>query len=80
MTITRAWLMLLALSAASTALAASGLGGAGFAIAVLVLAGAKARLILSDYLGLAGAPAIRTGFDLSLALVLILFATLAVAV
>ncbi len=79
MTVTRAWIMLLALSAASTALAASGLGGAGFALVVLTLAGAKARIILSAYLGLAAAPAIRAGFDAVLVAVLVLFAVLSIA-
>lgn len=76
---TRAWLWLLALSAASTALAASGAAGAGFALAVLGLAGLKARVILQDYLGLAAAPAWARGFDLALALLLALFAVLALA-
>ncbi len=79
MTVTRAWIMLLCLSAASTALAASGIGGAGFVLTVLGLAGAKARLILTAYLGLSRAPAIRSGFDLALGLLLILFAALAIA-
>jgi hypothetical protein len=79
MTVTRTWLILLALSAASTLLAVSGIGGAGLAVAVLALAGTKARLILSGYLGLSHAPAIQTGFDLSLALLLLLFSALAVA-
>lgn len=79
MTVTRAWLWLLALSAASTLLAASVEAGAWFVIAVLALAGAKARLILSSYLGLAAAPAIRTGFDLVLAGLLVLFAGLTIA-
>lgn len=79
MTLTRAWLWLLAFSAASTLLAASVDAGAGFVIAVLALAGAKARLILSSYLGLAAAPAILTGFDVALAALLLLFAGLAIA-
>lgn len=79
MTVTRAWFLLLALSGASTLLAASGLAGAAFTVAVLALAGAKARLILSSYLGLDAAPAIRFGFDLALAALLVLFAVLALA-
>lgn len=79
MTVTRAWLLLLALSAASTALAVSGMHDALFVVAVLTLAGAKAHTILARYLGLAAAPSIWAGFDLSLALVLILFAVLSLA-
>lgn len=79
MTVTRAWVFLLGLSAASTLLAAMVDGGAGFATAVLGLAGAKARIILSSYLGLSAAPSIRAGFDLALAALLLLFAGLAVA-
>lgn len=79
MTVTRAWLLLLGLSAASTLLAATVDTGAWFVLTVLGLAGAKARLILSSYLGLSAAPAIRTGFDLTLAALLVLFAGLAIA-
>ena len=79
MTVTRAWILLLGLSAASTMLAALMESGAWFVIAVLGLSGAKARLILSSYLGLSAAPAIRTGFDMALAALLLLFAGLALA-
>lgn len=79
MTVTRAWIALLVLSALSTALALSGAGGAAFAVAVLAIAGAKARVILSAYLGLAAAPVWQRGFDLVLGLLLLLFAALAVA-
>ncbi|THD85519.1 nitric oxide reductase F protein [Aliigemmobacter aestuarii] len=79
MTVTTAWALLIALSAASTLLAASGLQGAAFTVAVLVLAGWKSRLILGRYLGLAVAPVWQRGFDWILALVLILFAVLALA-
>ncbi len=77
--ITRAWALLLALSAASTALAASGATGAAFVLSVLALSGLKARVILIDYLGLRAAPAWAHGFDLALALLLLVFATLAIA-
>ena len=77
--LTRNWLILLALSAASTALAASGLTGAAFTIAVLTLAGLKARVILAAYLGLNTAPSWQRGFDLGLTLLLVLMATLALA-
>ena len=79
MTVTRAWILLLGLSAASTMLAALMESGAWFVIAVLGLSGAKARLILSSYLGLVAAPAIRTGFDMALAALLVIFAGLALA-
>jgi hypothetical protein len=77
--ITRAWTLLLALSAASTALAASGATGAAFVLCVLALSGLKARVILIDYLGLRAAPAWARGFDLALALLLLVFAALAIA-
>jgi len=79
MNVTRAWLWLLVLSAASTTLAASGMHGKVFVVLVLSLAGAKAHVILARYLGLAAAPSIRAGFDLSLTAALILFAVLAIA-
>lgn len=75
----RAWLVLLALSAVSTAFAASGLRGTVFAVLVVSLAGAKAHVILTQYLGLAAAPQIRTGFDVALAAFLFLVTALAVA-
>ena len=74
---TKAWAMLLALSAASTALAASGLVGAALVVPVLVLSGLKAHVILRDYLGLAVAPAWLRGFDLGLTLLMLTFAGLA---
>ena len=76
---TRAWLALIAMSFASTGLAASGSRGAGFGLVVLALAGLKARVILSAYLGLSAAPSWQRGFDLVLALLLVLFAGLALA-
>ncbi len=77
--VTRAWLWLIGLSLASTGLAASGFAGPAFVLAVLGLAGAKAHLILTRYLGLSAAPAWARGFDLVLALLLALFAVLALA-
>ena len=77
--LTRSWLILMGLSAISTAFAASGLSGAGFTLAVLALAGLKARVILSAYLGLSAAPGWQRGFDLGLTLLLALMATLALA-
>lgn len=74
---TRAWVILIALSAASTALAASGLAGAALALPILLLAGLKAHVILRDYLRLASAPAWLRGFDLGLALLILAFAVLA---
>lgn len=74
---TRAWVILIALSAASTALAASGLAGAALALPILLLAGLKAHVILRDYLRLAGAPGWLRGFDLGLALLILAFAVLA---
>lgn len=77
--VTKAWVLLLALSAASTALAASGLAGAALALPILTLAGLKAHVILRDYLGLASAPGWLRGFDLGLALLILAFAGLALA-
>ena len=77
--LTQAWAFLLALSAASTAMAASGASGPALILTVLALAGMKARVILSAYLGLAAAPGWQRGFDLGLALLLALFAGLALA-
>lgn len=79
MTPTRAWIALLALSAASTAVATTGATGPALALAVLALAGVKARLILGAYLGLSAAPAWARGFDLALALLIAAFAGLALA-
>jgi len=76
---TRAWAMLLALSAASTLLAASGLAGAALALPVLALAGFKAHVILRDYLRLSTAPGWLRGFDLGLTLLMLAFAGLALA-
>ena len=75
----KAWILLLALSAASTALAASGLIGAALALPVLALSGLKAHVILRDYLGLVVAPGWLRGFDLGLSLLILAFAGLALA-
>ena len=77
--VTKAWAQLIALSAASTALAASGLTGAALVLPILMLAGAKAHVILRDYLGLSVAPGWLRGFDLGLALLIVAFAGLALA-
>jgi hypothetical protein len=77
--VTKAWVLLLALSAASTAMAASGLGGAALVLPILALAGLKAHVILRDYLRLATAPGWLRGFDLGLALLILAFAGLALA-
>ncbi|MFZ1469505.1 MAG: cytochrome C oxidase subunit IV family protein [Paracoccaceae bacterium] len=77
--VTRAWIFLLILSAASTLLAVWGKDGPWLAVAVLVLAGIKARVILSAYLGLRDAPDWQRGFDLALGLLLVTLCGLAVA-
>jgi Prokaryotic Cytochrome C oxidase subunit IV len=76
---TKAWALLVALSAASTALAASGLSGAALALPILILAGLKAHVILRDYLGLFVAPGWLRGFDLGLTLLILAFAGLSLA-
>lgn len=68
--LTRAWAALVLLSAASTAVAMLPVARPVAGVAVLALAGVKARVILTRYLGLARAPAIRRGFDVVLALFL----------
>lgn len=75
--VTKAWVWLLALSAASTALAASGMTGAALVLPVLILSGLKAHVILRDYLRLVIAPAWLRGFDLGLTLLVLAFAGLA---
>lgn len=76
---TKAWAMLLALSAASTALAASGVTGVALSLPVLMLSGLKAHVILRDYLGLAVAPGWLRGFDLGLTCLILAFAGLSLA-
>ena len=78
--VTRAWGLLIAFSAASTALAASGLGGAALVLPILALAGLKAHVILKDYLQLSTAPGWLRGFDLGLSLLILTFAGLALAI
>ena len=69
---TKAWLTLLALTAlsAAAALLLPGLVSAEWAPPVLILAfaWAKARVVLSRYLGLAAVPSVRRGFGVVLAL------------
>ena len=69
--LTRAWLALMALSAAS-AFVATGVSHGLFRTAagalILLLAFLKARIILSRYLGLWQAPAWRAGFNLAIGL------------
>lgn len=66
--ILRAWLLLVAASAATTALAFAHARGAWVAVALVALALAKSRAILSVYLRLAEVPPIRRGFMAVLAL------------
>lgn len=73
--VTRAWILLLALSVASTLLSLGAARGAftGSAVtlggaAILALAWTKARTILNAYLRLDEAPAFRRGFGLALGL------------
>ena len=77
--VTKAWALLIALSAASTALAASGATGAALALPVLILSGLKAHVILCDYLRLSTAPGWLRGFNLGLTLLILAFAGLALA-
>ena len=79
MSVTGAWIMLIAFSALSTLIAWSGQNGAWVAIAILVLAWFKAQTILRVYLGLARAPGWSRGFALVLGLFMVLVVGLAVA-
>lgn len=65
MSATRAWLVLVALSLASTGMAAMGQGRV-LVVVVLLLAWAKARVVLDVYLGLQDVPGWRRGFSLGL--------------
>jgi len=81
---TRAWVALLALSAASTGLAVAQPSLQGPIIpstsaALLCLAWLKARVILKHYLGLNAAPAWLRGFNLTLGLYMALLLALALA-
>ena len=72
----RAWIWLIGLSLLATAVAlgqpwlAAGISWLA-GLVVLTIAGAKARIILSDYLELALAPQILRGFTFALALFLL---------
>ena len=58
----RAWLVLIAASAATTALAFVHAHGLWVAAVLIALTLVKSRVILSDYLRLAQVPPIRRGF------------------
>lgn len=81
---TRAWLWLLALSAAATVLSLSrghwpgGWPGDAVNLAILGLGWAKARVILWHYLGLAGAGVWRRGFDFAITAYAVILMALAV--
>lgn len=79
MSVTQAWLLLIALSLGSTVLAWTGAGGALAALAILGLAWMKAQIILRTYLGLAQAPSWSRGFALVLGLYMLGMMGLAVA-
>ncbi|GGE81713.1 nitric oxide reductase F protein [Stappia taiwanensis] len=71
----RAWGLLIGLCLASTLVALAvertsfaGLAATGAGATILLLAWLKARIILSEYLGLAAAPFWRRGFEIVLAL------------
>lgn len=79
MSVTRAWIWLVVLSAVSTLVALMGMQPRWLALVVLPIAWAKAQLILDRYLGLAQAPQVARGFALALAAVMVLLIGLAVA-
>ena len=75
----RSWAWLLALSLASTAAALAVESGGSSRLAgavILLLAYLKARLILANYLGLAGAPSWLRGFNLVIGLFMALLLAL----
>lgn len=74
----RAWGLLVGLSAAGAAITHLP-DFTGGAVLILAMAVIKARLILHHYLGLAGAPSWRRGFDMAVAAVCLLLGALAVA-
>lgn len=78
MSVTRAWIILVGLSALSTLVAASGLDGGWLAVAVLPLAGLKGHVILNHYLQLAQAPEIARAFSLVLGLFIALLIGLSI--
>lgn len=72
--LTKTWLILAGLSVATTMLTmATGAGTERYAVAlgVLLLAGAKARLILRDYLGLCNSVFWMRAFELPIGLFLV---------
>lgn len=79
MTLTRAWMVLIAFSAISTVIAASGQAGLVVILLILALAWAKALIILRRYLGLARAPGWSHGFAVVLGGYMILVMGLAAA-
>ena len=75
----RSWIWLLGLSLASTATALSvtaGIAGPLAGVVILFLAYMKSRLILSRYLGLAEAPTWHRGFNLVIAIYMLLLLAL----
>lgn len=69
----KAWILLVALSAITTALATfSGDWGVGFVAVILILSGWKARIILNNYLGLDVSGFWRRGFNAFIGMFLLL--------
>ncbi|PYG33344.1 cytochrome C oxidase subunit IV family protein [Pelagimonas varians] len=79
MSVTNAWLTLIALSIGSTILAHFGAAGIFASLAILTLAWIKAQVILRVYLGLQNAPSWGRGFGMVLAIYMIGIMGLAVA-
>ncbi|HBZ45279.1 MAG TPA: hypothetical protein DEO85_14780 [Maritimibacter sp.] len=71
MSVTRAWLILMALSALATAVSVLGGGALWTVLAILLAAWIKARIVLRAYLDLATAPEWSRGFSLVLGLFMI---------
>ena len=79
MSLPRTWAALVALSIATAALTTAAPPRAALVVGILMLAGAKARLILRQFLDLRQSPAWARGFDLVLTGLLVSFAVLALA-
>lgn len=82
--LTRAWIWLMALSLGATVLALSQhalppVAARPVGLAILLISGLKAAIILSDYLELRTAPAIRRGFRAGLVFFLLAAAGLYLA-
>lgn len=80
MRLSRTWVLLVGMSGLTAGLAAVAPARVVLVLGALLLSGAKARLILGNFLALHSAPNWQKGFDLALGFLLATFAVLALAV